>query len=133
MDSLIREFEDPNPLIRHSAADSVGQIARHKKNPERIREEIFAKLCGLLGHNDSLVRKSAATALSRTGGEQAAREIMRLLDDPDESVRSAAGFELGCLRFEPALDAIRRLTRDRSKTVREWARRMVDRIECEFP
>lgn len=133
VDSLIKRFDDPNPLIRHSAADAVAQIARHKKTPERIREEIFAELCALLGHDDPLVRKSAATALSNIRSEQAAREIMRLLDDPDESVRSTAVFELGCRRFEPALDEIRRLTRDRSKIVREWARRMVDRMECEFP
>lgn len=133
VDSLIRKFEVPNPLMWHSAADAVAEIARHKKTPGLIREEIFAKLCALLGHDDPLVRKSAATALSKTGMEQAAQEIMKLLDDPDADVRAAVVFELGCLRFAPALDAIRRLTRDRSKSVREWARRMVEELESEFP
>jgi hypothetical protein len=130
---LIKKFSDPNPLNWHAAAGAVAQIAKHKKTSDPIREEILEKLCALLGHDDPLVRKSAATALSNIGGERAAREIMRLLDDPEESVRATAVFELGCRRFLPALDAIRRLTRDRSKRVRGTARRMVETIECDFP
>jgi tRNA uridine 5-carbamoylmethylation protein Kti12 len=133
VDRLIKKFNEPNPLIWNSAAGAVASIAKHKQNPDQVREEIFSKLCALLGDDDPLVRKSAATALQFTGTEQAAQEVMRLLNDRDESVRSTAVFVLGFLRYKPALDAIRRLTRDRSKSVREWARRMVDRIECEFP
>jgi hypothetical protein len=133
VDTLLRKFNEPNPLIWQSAADAVGSIAKHKKIPGQIREEIFSKLCALLGHGDQLVRKSAATALGNIGSEQALQQVMRLLDDPHESVRSTAIFVVGFRRYKPALEAVRRLTRDRSKSVREWARRMVDRIECEFP
>jgi hypothetical protein len=133
VNTLIKKFSEPNPLIWNSAAGAVASIAKHKQTPGHIREEIFSKLRALLGHDDPVVRKSAATALEFIGTEQAAQEVMRLLNDPDESVRSTAVFVLGFLRYKPALDAIRRLTRDRSKSVREWARRMVDRIECEFP
>ncbi len=133
VDRLIKEFSDPSPLIWHTAAGAVGQIAKHKEAPDEIREQIFEKLCALLSHDDPLVRKSAATALSNIGDERAVREIMRLLDDPDESVRATAVFELGFRRFQPALEPLRRLTKDRSKRVREKARMMVDRIECDYP
>jgi vesicle coat complex subunit len=133
VDTLIKKFNDPNPVIWYSAADAVGLMGKHKKIPDRIREEIFSKLCALLRHDDPLVRKSAAMALSYIGSEQAAREVMRLLDDPDESVRSAGVFVMGYLRDKPALDALKRLTRDRSKRVRKKAEMMVDEIECDFP
>jgi len=133
VDMLIRKLDDPNPLVWHSAADAVASIARYKQTSDQIREEIFSKVCALLGHDDPLVRKSAATALGFIGTERALQEVMRLLNDPHESVRSTAVFVMGYRRYRPALEAVRRLTRDRSKSVREWARRMVDRIECEFP
>ncbi|HMK36132.1 MAG TPA: HEAT repeat domain-containing protein [Desulfomonilaceae bacterium] len=133
VDILIKEFDEPNPSIWHSAAGSVAEIARHKQNPAHVREETFSRLCALLGHNEPRVRKSAATALGFIGTERALQEVMSLLDDSHESVRSTAVFVVGYRRYKPALEAVRRLTRDRSKRVREWARRMVDTIECEFP
>lgn len=133
VDILIKKFDEPHPSIWHSAAGSVASIARRKQTPDRVREEIFSKLCALLGHDDPLVRKSAGTALGFIGTEQADQEVMRLLNDPDESVRGTGVFVIGYRRYGPALEAIRRLTKDRSKSVRQWARRMVDRIECEFP
>jgi hypothetical protein len=133
VDRLIEEFNDPSPLIWHSASDAVASIAKHKQTPDRVREEIFSKLCALLGHDDPLVRNSAATALGFIGSEQAVREVMRLLEDPDDRVRGKVVFVMGFLRYRPALDAVRRLTRDRSKEVRETARMMADRIECDYP
>jgi HEAT repeat protein len=111
----------------------VAAIAKHKETPEQTREEIFSKLCVLLGHSDPSVRKSAAMALSYIGSEQAAQAVVRLLDDPHESVRNTAVFVMGYLRYRPALESLKRLTRDRSKEVRKEARIMVDRIECDFP
>jgi hypothetical protein len=130
---LMKKFNEPNPLIWHSAANAVASIAKHKQTPDRVREEIFSKLCALLGHGDPLVRKSAATALGFIGSEQAVQEVMRLLEDPDDRVRGKAVFVMGFLRYRPALETVRRMTRDRSKEVRETARMMVDRIECDYP
>jgi hypothetical protein len=132
VDTLLKYLSDPNPSIWYTAAGAIGLIAKHKKTPDQIREQIFSKLCALLGHDVPLVRKSAATALSSIGTERAAQEVMRLLDDPHESVRSTGVFVVGYLRYKPALDALKRLTKDRSKLVRERAQMMVDRIECEF-
>ena len=133
VEPLVRKFDDPSPFIWHSAASAVGEIARNKSVPEEVREEIFAKLTGLLGDDNPLVRKSAATALSRIGGERVAQEVMRLFEDPDESVRGTGVFVIGLLRYKPALEAVKRLTRDRSKEVRETARIMVSELSSEFP
>jgi HEAT repeat protein len=133
VEPLIRKFDDPDSSIPGSAADAIASIVKHKETPEHTREEIFSKLCVLLGHNDPVVRKSAARALSSTRSERAAREIMRLFDDPDEWVRATVVWELGCHRYKPALDSVRRLTRDRSELVREIARMMVYRIEFDSP
>jgi hypothetical protein len=133
VEPLIERFDHPDPSIWYSAASAVAAIAKHKETPEQTREEIFSKLCVLLGHSDPSVRKSAAMALSYIGSEQAAQAVVRLLDDPHESVRNTAVFVMGYLRYRPALESLKRLTRDRSKEVRKEARIMVDRIECDFP
>lgn len=98
-----------------------------------IRSEIFSKLSNLLGDENPIMRKQAGTALGYIGGEQAAREVMRLFQDPDDSARRTGVFVIGFLRYRPALEAVRRLTRDRSKSVREWARRVALRLAGELP
>lgn len=133
VDPLVRKFNNPNPFIWNSAASSVAAIARNKSIPEEVREEIFCKLKGLLGHDDPLVRRSAADALGFIGGEKAAKELIRLFEDPDELVRDKAVFAITVLRYKPALDAVRRLTRDRSKDVRETARIAVRELSAECP
>lgn len=132
IDPLIERFDHPDVLIWSSAANGVAAIATHKLSSEQTREEIFSRLCTLLGHNDPRIRKTAAMALSNIGSEQAAQEVMRLLDDSDDGVRSTGVFVMGFLRYRPALEAVRSLTRDRSKNVREHARRVVAALECEF-
>jgi len=122
VDPLIRKFDHPDPLIWDSAACSVAEIARHKETPDEVRSETFSKLSNLLGHERPLVRKSAATALGHIGGKRAAQEVMRILEDPNDSVRSTGVFVLDYLRYKPALEAIRRLIRDPSKRVRNNAR-----------
>lgn len=133
IDPLIQRFDHPDPLIWYSAASAVAAIAKHKLTSDQTREEIFSKLCALLGNSNPPIRKTSAMALSYIGSEQAAQKVMRLLDDPHESVRSTAVFVMGFLRYRLALDAVRRLTRDRSKDVRKEARIMVAELESEFP
>ena len=132
VDPLISKFDHPDPFIWTSAASAVAAIARNKENPEPVHEEIFSRLCGMLDHNDRQLRRAAVAALCDVGTDRAAEQLMRLLDDPDEWVRDTAVFELGLLHYKPALEAVRRLTKDSSKRVRQIARKMVDRIECDF-
>ncbi|MEW6350874.1 MAG: HEAT repeat domain-containing protein [Thermodesulfobacteriota bacterium] len=129
VDPLIRKFSDPDPIIWTSAADAVASIARKKGTPEEIRQEIFSKLSRLLGHENPVVRKSACVAFLRIGGEQAALELLRAFEDPDDRVRDSAVFGIWRLYHKPALAALKRLTRDRSKDVRETARRAVREFE----
>jgi hypothetical protein len=133
VDPLIGKFSHPDPFIWHSAASAVAAIAEKRRTPEPIREEIFSKLTSLLGHNNPLIRKAAGTALSFIGGERAAQEIMKLLDDPEDLVRDAAVFIMGFLRYKPAQERVRQLTRDRSKEVREMARIVLPRLRSEVP
>lgn len=133
VDPLIRKFDRPDSLVTSSAADAVAQIARNKETPEKVRSETFAKLSNLLAHEHPLVRKSAARAFGYIGGERAAEEVMRLLEDTNDSVRSTGVFVLGYLRYKPALEAVRRLIRDPSKEVRNTAREVVLDLSSEFP
>jgi hypothetical protein len=133
LEPLIERFDDPDPLIWSSATSAVAAIAKHKKTPQQTRDEIFFKLCELLGHDNPMMRKSAVMALGYIGSEQAAREAMKLFEDPHESVRSKALFVMRFLRYRPALDAARRMMRDRSNEIREEARKAVADLECEFP
>jgi hypothetical protein len=133
VDPLIGKFGHPNPLIWGPAASAVAKIAQHKSVSEQVREEIFSKLKGLLGHEDPLVRRTAADALGSIGGERAAEEVMKLFEDPDDLVRDKGVFVIGYLRYKPALEAVRRLTRDRSKKVRETARRVLRELNAECP
>lgn len=121
---LIRKFDNPDPFIWYAVAGAVAEIARNKNLTAQVREEIFSKLSGLLSHEDRLVRRTAVTALGYIGGERAAEEVMKSFEDPDELVRDNGVFVIGFLHYRPALEAVRRLTRGRSKRVRETARRM---------
>ncbi len=129
VDPLIKKFADPDPIIWTSAADAVAGIARDKGTPEEIREEIFCKVSLLLGHDNPIVRQSASAAFLYLGGERAALELLRAFEDPDDRVRDSAVFGIWRLRYKPALEAVRRLTKDRSKDVRETARRAVREFE----
>ena len=129
---LIKKFSHPHPSICYSAALAVGRIAGHRNTPEPIRSEIFSKLSDLLSHEDPQVRKTAATALGDMAGDSAARQVMRLFEDPDASVRQTGAFVIGFLRYKPALGSVKRLTRDPSKSVRETARDVVIDLSSEF-
>lgn len=133
VDAFISKFDHADPFVWNAAAHAVAAIARQKSLPEQVREEVFSKLKGLLGHDDPVVRKTAVTALGCVRGERAAQEIMRSFQDPDESVRRAGAFMITHLRYKPALEAVTRLTRDRSKRVREVARKAVIELSAECP
>jgi hypothetical protein len=124
VDPLIEKFDNPDPFIWYGVAGAVAEIARNKSLPEQVREKIFSRLSSLLTHENPLVRRTAAASLGYIGGEGAAEEVMRSFEDPDELVRDKGVFVIGFLRYKPALEAVRRLTRDRSKRVRETARRV---------
>jgi hypothetical protein len=130
VEPLIGKFHHPDTFIWTSAASSVAAIARNKNVPEEAREEILRKLSGLLNHDDPLVRRTAIAALGHIGGERALKEVMRSFDDPDDVVRDRAAFVVASCRYKPALEAVRRLTRDRNKRVREMARTAVLELEA---
>jgi hypothetical protein len=132
IDPIIERLGHPDPSIWNTAADALAGIATHKLSTDQTKEEIFTKLAALLLHEDLRVRKGAATALGNIGSERAIQEVVKLLDDPHEFIRHRAVFIIGFRYYRPALEAVRRLTRDRSNTVRKMARLVAAKLECQF-
>ena len=110
---------------------TISQFNKLLVNRQRA---VFLRLKGLLGHDVPVVGETAVTALGGfVRGERAAKEILRSFQDPDESVRHAAVFMITHLRYGPALEHVTRLPRDRSKRVREMARKAVIELSAECP
>ncbi len=129
---LLQGFSRQNPLVRDSAAFAVARIAGHAETSPEVRERTVARLIEMLHDSNPLVRKTAATTLGIMREWAAGEAIMKLLHDPEESVRRTALFVLGfLLRYTPALEEVRRLTRDRSRSVRERAREVLRELTRE--
>lgn len=125
IDFLLQGFSHQDPIIRDSAASAVARIAGHIETPQDVRKGAFLKLSSLLGHSNPLVRGTAATTLGLIGDERAGEDVMRLLQDPEESVRRTAVFVIGLIAYKPAVEAIKGLMRDRNRSVRETAERVL--------
>jgi len=82
---------DPNELVRHEAAFSLGQMCYSSGIPHL---EDATK-------NDSsmFVRHEAAIALGVVGSQEAKETLEKALDDPDEPVRDSAVVALSNLQF----------------------------------
>lgn len=129
---LLKGFCRQDPLDRHWAAAAVARIAGHAETSPEVRERTVARLIEMLHDSNPLVREAAATSLGMMGEWAAGEAIMKLLHDPEESVRRTALFVLGfSLRYTPALEEVRRLTRDRSRSVRERAREVLRELTRE--
>jgi hypothetical protein len=118
LDAIIKKFAHPDPIYWTSAAGAAAAIYLHKDTSEHTRHALFTRLRDLLNHDNYIVRKSAATTFLRIGGERAAKEVLILLEDEHEAVRSTAIFVMEQLHYKPALEAIKRLIKDPSKRVR---------------
>ncbi len=91
---LIEELTNPNPNVRVSAADALGQSGDGHGNDPRVVEALIATL----NDADANVRTSAAQALGKYGDKDP-RVIEALIaamnDDPDANVRVSAVDALG--------------------------------------
>lgn len=82
---------DPNELVRHEAAFSLGQMC--------LRSGI-APLEDATKNDPSLfVRHEAAVALGVIGSQDAKETLQKALDDPSEQVRDSAVVALSNLKF----------------------------------
>jgi HEAT repeat protein len=116
-------------LKRARAADILCQLQRPRvpdlpDNPERIfRDESFEIVTRMLeNEGNPMVLDSAISALGHLAKPKALPSILRYQNHPDQNVRFAVAFALGCFPNEPpSIAGLLKLTTDSSSDVRDWA------------
>lgn len=79
-------LNDPNALVRHEAAFSLGQMGYAKA--------VDALITAMLKDESQFVRHEAAIALGVIGSESARRALMQALNDESKEVRESAQIAL---------------------------------------
>ena len=100
-------LKDPHYGVRRAAVFAVGNLAT---------ADALEKVSQSLDDADPVVRQLAAFAISRSRDKTYAPRLIRLLEDESPRVRRAAAFALGTLGDASALDALRKLYRDRQSS-----------------
>jgi HEAT repeat protein len=122
--------ESHEPLKRARAADVLCQLQRARLPNESVgetewmfRDESYSLITKMLeNERDHLVLDCAITALGHLYNAKAAPLILRYQDHPDENVRFAVAFALGCFPNEPqSIAGLLKLTQDPNDDVRDWA------------
>jgi deoxyhypusine monooxygenase len=86
---------DPNELVRHEAAFSLGQMC--------LRSGIKPLEDATKNDPSLFVRHEAAVALGVIGSQDAKETLQKALDDPSEQVRDSAVVALSNLKFMESL------------------------------
>lgn len=86
---------DPNELVRHEAAFSLGQMC--------LRSGIQPLEDATKNDPSLFVRHEAAVALGVIGSQDARETLQKALDDPSEQVRDSAVVALSNLKFMESL------------------------------
>jgi HEAT repeat protein len=105
---------------RELGADLLGQVSTVR--PAAVGVITDTLLGRLSGEADAHVVASIVIALGHAGDERASGSVIALADHEDAGVRDAVATALPTLGLdEPALEALRRLSRDTDDDVRDWA------------
>jgi len=118
-----------DPLKRARGADILCQLRRGQpqemaSSPQwMFRDESYELISNILENEQNpVVLHSAITALGHIGNPKAITVILRYLDHPDEDIRFAVAFALGCFPNDPqAVLGLTKLTTDSCSDVRDWA------------
>ena len=122
--------KSPEPLKRARAADLLCQLQRAPLPNESLaetewmfRDESYSLITKMLeNERDHVVLDGAITALGHLYNANAAPLILRYQDHPDQQVRFAVAFALGCFPNEPqSIAGLLKLTWDSDDDVRDWA------------
>lgn len=108
-------LRDPDPLVRRTAAESLGKIGDPTAAP---------LLTEALHDSDAAVREAAARALGRLPSVNSSigEALIGFLRDPDEDVRRAAAQALAAAEWQPSmLDRLAVLLQDPEAAVRRAA------------
>ncbi len=84
-------LHDPDPLVRHEAAFSMGQIGLSTGNNALEK--------AVLSDPDPIVRHESAAALGSIGSPSAENVLRKALDDKDEIVKNSARASLFNIEF----------------------------------
>jgi len=112
VDSVLRELEHPNSLLRTACVSALGQIGDHG---------VEVALASKVHDPEEAVRVALAQALARLGGEQAAATLVAMGRDSSEFVRQNVVQALAKLASSQAIDALAGILDDRSPSVRRAA------------
>lgn len=118
-----------DPIKRARGADILCQLRRGQKqempnSPQwMFRDESYELISNILEtEQNPVVIHSAITGLGHIGNPKAIPVILRYSDHPDEDIRFAVAFALGCFPNDPqSVPGLTRLTTDSSSHVRDWA------------
>jgi len=84
-------LHDPDPLVRHEAAFSLGQIGLSEGN--------VALGEAVINDKDPIVRHESAAALGSVGSAESEGVLTKALEDTDEMVRNSAKASLFNIKF----------------------------------
>jgi hypothetical protein len=114
-------------LKRARAADILCQLRRASHTPKEpqwmFRDECYSLITKMLeSERNALVIDSAVHALGHLHNPEATPTILRYQDHPDEKVRFAVAFALGCFANDPqSVQGLLKLSSDTDAGVRDWA------------
>jgi HEAT repeat protein len=117
-ESLLPLLGDLHPGVRSAAAEGLGIVGRR---------EVADRIAPLLADPEPVARWGAVTGLAELG-DDAPREWIRLLGDPDESVRFAALHAVGRLARRECAPRLEELLADPSPVVRSLAAGALGRL-----
>jgi HEAT repeat protein len=100
---LIESLKNPDPNIRLSAIDTLGELGA---------TEAVKPLIELLKDSNSSIRNKAVLALAELGKTEAIKPLIKLLQDSDKSVSFSTIFALSQLGATEAIDPLEELLID---------------------
>jgi HEAT repeat protein/Mg-chelatase subunit ChlD len=109
VDKHIQNLKDPNPEVRHAAADALKEL----KDARAVEPLIWA-----LKDEDKWVRVKAAEALGLINDSSAVDPLIKALEDEDQLVRSSAIRALGQIQDPRAVDPLIHALKDEKSVVR---------------
>ncbi len=107
VDLLVTAMQAPDPQLRTMAVSLAAEISLAKKDLDRVRAQVVAKLADAVPN----VRQNALRTLGTLGPGPGALTVVTQLEDPTPQVRREAGRTLGLMRDPRAAPALMRALR----------------------
>ena len=116
LDQVKRLVDSKNLQVRQMAIRSLAGFAKGS----RPRPDVVALLLQAMKDSNAAIKRSAVFALARIKDDGIARDLAKLLNDPDVEVRTQVAVALGnaSSRYAEANDVLVVMLRDRDKNVR---------------